>query len=145
MIFPVVEHADVPALAEKTIKRSFIFDYESNAFVLVDGALVETRPIEAVQQWFELLVRTALDRYDIYRDTGFGTTLANYIGYRSLPFGFVESELEREISEAALELNPAVADIRDFTVVREARGLLVSLTVVLHDGNLTEVVVGGVL
>lgn len=121
------------------IGRSFLFDFKTGRHMVIDGKANETTDLQAVQQWLELLVRTMRDKYTVYQGTGFGTTWEQYIGHRDLPIGFIVSEMEREITEAATKLNPAIARVQDFTIERQQRGLLVGFTAVLKDKRVLEV------
>lgn len=115
------------------IGRSFLFDFKTGQHIVIDGKLVECTELQAIEQWLELLVRTTLDKYKVYQGTAFGTTWENYIGYRSLPAGFIESEMEREITEAAIKLNPAIIKISHFSTTRKTRGLTVTFTAELRN------------
>lgn len=130
---------DTPNEQSSKIGRSFLFDFKTGQHQIIDGKVVECDQLQAVKQWLELLVRTTVDKYQVYRDTGFGTTWEQYIGRRNLPLGFVVSEMEREISEAAVKLNPAIASVQDFAAERTTRGLTVSFAAVLKDTQVLEV------
>lgn len=120
---------------QSKIGRSFVFDFKTGQHQIIDGKIVESDQLQAIKQWLELLVRTTVDKYQIYKDTGFGTTWEQYVGHRNLPLGFVVSEMEREISEAAVKLNPAIASVQDFEAERTTRGLTVSFAAVLKDAQ----------
>lgn len=121
------------------IGRSFLFDFKTGQHQITDGKVVECDQLQAIRQWLELLVRTTVDKYQVYKDTGFGTTWEQYVGRRNLPLGFVVSEMEREISEAAIKLNPAIASVQDFEAERTTRGLIITFTAALKDKQLMEV------
>lgn len=127
--------------ADASVGRSFVFDYVKGQHLIVDGKPKETDESTAIKQWFELLLRTTLGKYTVYDDTDFGTTWQNYIGYRQLPKGFVESELKREIVEACDEYCPAVAAVTDFVAERTSHGLTVSFTAELTNSELVEVTI----
>lgn len=122
-----------------SVGRSFVFDYASGQHVMADGKPKETTQLEAIKQWLELLVRTKLGKYRVYQDTGFGTTWENYIGFRQLPKGYIESELEREIQESCDEYCPAIERVSDFSAERLKDGLEVSFTAELTDKEVLEV------
>lgn len=128
MIFPQPVSERYITEANTRLGRSFVFDYETGQTQVIGGVVQETSELQAAKQWIELLVRTALDKYVVYKDTGFGTSIHNYIGYRSLPFGFIESEFQREVEEGAA-LNPAIDSISNFVLTRTTRGLIVEFTV----------------
>nr|DAO06128.1 MAG TPA: Protein of unknown function (DUF2634) [Caudoviricetes sp.] len=121
------------------IGRSFLFDFKTGQHQITDGKVVECDQLQAIKQWLELLVRTMLDKYKVYRGTGFGLTWEQYIGRRDLPLGFIISEMEREVSEAAVKLNSAIASVQDFTVERQTRGLTIGFSAVLKDKQVLEV------
>lgn len=126
--FPEVISIDTGENNSARVGRSFIFDYSKGQHIMTDGKPKETTELEAIKQWLELLVRTSLEKYAVYDDTGFGTTWDRYIGYRQLPKGFIASELEREIQENCNKYCPAIERITDFSAVRLTDGLEVSFT-----------------
>ena len=111
------------------IGRSFLFDFKTGQHQITDGKVVECDQLQAIKQWLELLVRTMLDKYKVYRGTGFGLTWEQYIGRRDLPLGFIISEMEREVSEAAVKLNSAIATIGFSAVLKDKQVLEVSISV----------------
>lgn len=142
MIFPESVNSSVSLSIDEEVKRSFVFDFKTGQHLIQGGMVAETTKLQAVEQWIELMLRTTLDKYAVYRDTVFGHTAEKYIGYRELPFGFIESELEREIREACT-LNPAIETLSDFKVVRTVRGLDVTFNAHLKDKEILKVVHNG--
>lgn len=126
-------------LNKTRLGRSFKFNFKTGQHEVIDGKVVECTELEAIEQWVALLIRTKLDKYAVYQNTGFGTTWENYIGIRNLPTGFIESELEREIRESIKKLNPAIETIENFQAARTTRGLDITF-----DVNLTNKEVLGV-
>lgn len=120
------------------IGRSFLFNFETGQHQIVDGAVTECSELTAIKQWLELMVKTALDKFQVYQNTGFGTSAEKFIGRRTLPKGFVASELEREIKESCL-LNPAIERAADFKITRTVRGMEIAFTAYLANGELLEV------
>lgn len=143
MIFPQTIKTNSTLVEDATINRSFKFNYETGQFEIKNGAIVETNQIQAVAQWLELLVRTRLDKFAVYRGTKFGHSAEKYIGYRRLPFGFAESEFQREIEEA-VALNPAIDSVYSFKIERTTRGLHVSFTARLKNRELIQIGVDGI-
>ena len=60
-MFPTIP-TGAPAQTGDKIGRVPAFDSETNRFLLLDGALVERTGREAVQQWFDLMLRQRIDR-----------------------------------------------------------------------------------
>lgn len=125
--------------SDSRVGRSFVFDYVTGQHLIVDGKPKETTELEAIRQWLELLVRTKLGKYKVYEDTEFGTTWENYIGFRQLPRGYIESELEREIQESCDKYCPAIESVRDFEAERITDGLIVTFTAELTNKDVLEV------
>lgn len=138
-MFPI-EEINIEINQEQSAKagRSFYFDYKTGQFMVVDGKVVETNEQEMVQQWIELLLRTKLDKYAVYKGTRFGNNAHKIIGLKSLPAGFIESEFKREIIEA-VELNPLIDSVGEFEQKRVPKGLEISFTAYLVDGLESEV------
>lgn len=138
-MFPTIPE-DVPAQAAEDIGRVPAFDSGTNRFLLVDGALVERTGREAVQQWFDLMLRQQPNRVPIYRTeegaAGIGVD-RQMIGSK-LPSGLITAEIERNVRETA-SYCPAVRTIQDFSVTRRGRSCHVSFTAVLHNAETVEV------
>lgn len=120
-----------------TVGRSFVFDYSTKFFGVKDGAITEPNNLEAVKQWVELLIRTLPGKYPIYGDS-FGVSTDELIGYKSMPIGFIYSEIKREIQEG-LKLNPSIDSMDNYNASRDNGMLTISFTVYLKDGASTEV------
>lgn len=119
------------------IGKSFVFDFKSKRFNVVAGKVKETTEEEAIRQWIELLLRTAIDKYKVYEGTGFGTNIDKLVGYKSMR-GFVESEMKREISEKII-MNRAIERIENFKTDFEGSMLEVSFTTILKNKKVLEV------
>lgn len=140
MMFPldinletIIENKEREQMVSSRMGRSFLFDFKTGQHQIVDGAVVECDELTAIKQWLELMVQTTLDKYQVYKDTGFGTSAETFIGRRTLPKGFVASELEREIKESCL-LCPAIERAAEFQITRTTRGMQIAFTVYLVNG-----------
>lgn len=137
-MFPLIPDS-IPRQTGDSIGRVPAFDSTSNRFLLVDGALVERTGREAVQQWFDLMLRQQIDRVPIYRTNG-ETKLGvdrEMLGSR-LPSGLITAEIERNVRETA-SFCPAVRTVRDFTVTRRGRACHVEFTAELYTNETLEV------
>lgn len=126
------EEAIEEELLSPEIGRTPLYDFEKKQYVLKDGKVVECSQEEAVRQWIGFLVKTAADKFDVYRDTEFGTYIENYIGFKDI--GFVSSEIERELTER-LPDNRAISSILEFETERDRNRLIVHVTVELKNGS----------
>ena len=137
-MFPLIPDT-VPRQTGDSIGRVPAFDSTSNRFLLLDGALVERTGREAVQQWFDLMLRQQIDRVPIYRTDG-ETKLGidrEMLGSK-LPSGLITAEIERNVRETA-SFCPAVRAVRDFTVTRRGRACHVEFTAELYTNETLEV------
>lgn len=146
MMFPRIK-TDIEQLLEKTevqksnkIGKTYQFDYQKKAHMIIDGKFVECTSIEAIEQWVEKVLRTEKNKYKIYTEDEieeFGISISQYIGMRNLPEGFIVSELEREITEQ-LKAHSMIEEIKDFKSNREKRGFLVSFKIELTNKTILE-------
>lgn len=137
-MFPLIPDT-VPQQTGDSIGRVPAFDSASNRFLLLDGALVERTGREAVQQWFDLMLRQQIDKVPIYRTDG-ETKLGidrEMLGSK-LPSGLITAEIERNVRETA-SFCPAVRAVRDFTVTRRGRACHVEFTAELYTNETLEV------
>ena len=137
--FSPTELQSIPA-AEVGRVPAFDFDERGRgAFRLVDGALVERTGVEAVKQWFDLMLRQLPDAIPVYR-TDASTTLGidRTLLQTRAPLGFITAEIERQVRETAA-FNPAVRTVDSFVFTRLRRGLQVEFRALLRTGEQTEV------
>lgn len=137
-MFPLIPDT-VPRQTGDSIGRVPAFDSASNRFLLLDGALVERTGREAVQQWFDLMLRQRIDKVPIYRtddETKLGID-REMLGSR-LPSGLITAEIERNVRETA-SFCPAVRAVRDFSVTRRGRACHVEFTAELYTNETLEV------
>lgn len=120
-----------------TLGRVFKIDFEGNkaTVVMENGKPVEATTIqEKVQRYVQLLLRTELEKFNVYKDTEFGMTYFKYRGNRLLPKGFINSELKREIEEKITQLS-VVDSISNFNAKMNDSTLEIDFTINLVDGT----------
>lgn len=132
------EAAEDTAEKDTRIHRSFLFDFDKGQHKVIDGTPKECTELEAIKQWLQLMCLTGLDKYAVYKDEPFGTSAEFFLGYRKLPYGFIASEIQREVEEAC-QLNPAIEYVDNFIVSREGRKLKIEFTAHLVHDELLEV------
>lgn len=134
--------AGVQGIPAAEVGRVPAFDFDERgrgAFQLVDGALIERTGVEAVKQWFDLMLRQLPDAIPVYR-TDASTTLGvdRTLLQTRAPLGFITAEIERQVRETAA-FNPAVRAVDSFVFTRLRRGLQVEFRALLRTGEQTEV------
>lgn len=138
-LFPQIP-SEIPAQAGDSIGRVPAFDSRSRRFLLVDGALRERSGREAVQQWFDLMLRQQPGRVPIYatEEGAPGLGIDREMLGSKLPSGLITAEIERNVRETA-SYCPAVRAIRDLTVKRKGRSCHVEFTAELYTSETLEV------
>jgi hypothetical protein len=118
----------------------FIFDYSTRQHIIKNCVLSECTQLQTVQQYIQNVLRTKANLYKVYvrnEDDVFGISVYDYIGTRTLPDGYLNSELKREVTELLLK-HPLISEVKDWSGKRNKRGLEISFTTVLTDGTLLE-------
>ena len=117
------------ATKTEEVGRSFVFDYDSNRFKIIDGTVQETDRVQATKQWIELFIRTEKDKYKIY-SANFGTDLSDLVGYR-LPRGYQVSEIMRRVNDGILNGCKSVQAVRNWKFTKDG----FYFTVIMTDGT----------
>lgn len=132
----------VQGIPAAEVGRVPAFDFDERgrgAFRLVDGALVERSGLEAVKQWFALMLRQPPDAIPVYRtDASTALGVDRTLLQTRAPLGFITAEIERQVRETAA-FNPAVRAVDSFVFTRLRRGLQVEFRALLRTGEQTEV------
>lgn len=119
--------------ADTSILANFVFDYTQMKFVVIDGKPLMNSGIQAIEQWIVLFLNTSLGAYGVYVNSKFGTNILKLIGYKKLNNGYVESEVQREITEGFV-LCPDIQKITSFNLTKDGRTLVISLSVLTYSG-----------
>lgn len=142
MIFPEYDYEMEEELTEEldeqstSIGRTPLFDFDKGRYVIKDGKVVECTQEEAIRQWVGFLIKTPADKFEVYKDTAFGTYIHNLIGWKDT--GFVASEIKRELSEKCPD-NRAIEKIEGFEFSKNGGVLHISFTVIKNDNEEVEV------
>ncbi|WP_413362217.1 DUF2634 domain-containing protein [Lysinibacillus sp. 3P01SB] len=112
--------------------KAFLYDFKKGDFILENGKLVQVEGLEALKIWIEKLLRTEKFRFKIYEDVEYCVTIEDLIG-GVWPPGFVEAELRREITEAAIT-NPYIEDLIEWKFERDSSYLHIYFTVLTPEG-----------
>lgn len=116
----------------------FLFDYNTGQHVMKTGEVAEQSVFTGIKQFVENVLRTPAGAYKVYtkeENEVFGISVYNYIGKKTLPMGYLNSELKREVTENLLR-HPMITDVTDWNGTRERRGLSVSFSVILSDSSI---------
>ncbi len=116
----------------------FVFDYDTGQHTITNGLLAECDTLQSIKQYIQNVLRTKTKAYAVYTKDEtdiFGISVYDYLGQRSLPMGYINSELKREVTEQ-LTSYPLIASVTNWTGERERQGLKISFTVTLTDGSI---------
>lgn len=122
-----------------TSGKSFLFDFYIGEFVLKDGKLVEVEGIESLKVWIQKILKTEKFKFKIYEIgevNEYGVTLLDLIN-SEYPQIFIQSEIEREITEALLR-NSEILNVENFIFTRENRFLIVNFDVITIYGSIRQ-------
>jgi len=117
--------------------RVFLMKFNGNkaTIILENGKPKEaTTNKEKVKMYVQMLIRTELRKYKVYKDTDFGMTYFKYLGNKQLPTGFINSEFKREIEEKVTVLS-VVNSISNFSSAMKGTVLQVDFTINLTDST----------
>lgn len=126
--------AVIRPLPVEEIGRSIKFDYDKREFIFLNGVAEEVTQVEAVKQWLELMCRTLPDKYAVYGNSDFGIETDEIIGYKTLPKGFLYSEIQRQIKENA-KIPRCIKSIINFSAENVDGELNIYFTAVLYTGE----------
>lgn len=118
----------------------FLFDYETGQHIMKNADITECTTLQGVQQYIQNVLRTQANAYGVYVEGEtdvFGISIYEHLGKRTLPMGYINSELKREVTENLLK-NPLISNVSNWVGKREKRGLNISFTVTLTDGSVLE-------
>ena len=140
-MFPIenktIEEAAAAVIRPRSVEeigRSIKFDYDKREFIFLNGVAEEVTQVEAVKQWLELMCRTLPDKYAVYGNSGFGIETDEIIGYKTLPKGFLYSEIQRQIKENA-KIPRCIKSIINFSAENVDGELNIYFTAVLYTGE----------
>lgn len=113
------------------IGTSFLFDFNTNEFVMTDGKLVELYGIDSLKMWIEKSLRTERFRFVVYENTEYSISLEDLIG-SNYPRSFVEAEIKREVTERMLE-HPHINAIENWSFERDGKLMRIWFKVITAD------------
>lgn len=129
---------DIQEKQTEDVGTDFIFDYNTGQHLIKNGVPEKESVFLGVKQYVENVLRTPANIYKVYTKDEtevFGISVYNYIGQRTLPAGYLNSELKREVTENLLR-HPLITEVKNWQGKREKRGLAISFSVVLADDSI---------
>ena len=144
-MFPISSEFEIKNTVQKSAAEpqlslgvNLAFDYKTGGFIMADGNPADNKnDADKVKQWVELALRTVPKKYKIY-DDDFGVDTAGIVGMRNVSFGFMISELQREITEVCKKC-PLIQSAMNFEFTRDGGCLEAAFRIVLNSGETEEV------
>ncbi|KOF56818.1 hypothetical protein AGR56_09150 [Clostridium sp. DMHC 10] len=121
---------------KKELGRSFKFDFDTGQFILSDGKLINTPREETIRQWISLCVRTCVDKYEVYKSTGFGVNLEKIIGHKLNIF--YRQVIVTEIQKGLLK-NTEIKSVDNIELIEEKDKLFIKANIKLTDNSTLDV------
>ena len=137
MIFPKITELELPKQDSNVIKdlgKTFLYDFQKREFILKDGKPIEAVEKKGIEIWIEKVLRTQKNRWEIYDEVDYGTTIEDLIVGHSYPKCFLESELKRDITQEVLK-HPRIESLTNWDFIKVNDKLRVIFTVNLYDGD----------
>lgn len=133
----IVEVTEQNQEENKPLGKVPAFDFNTGQTIIQDGKPLLIDEKQAIKQWIEYLLKTELDKFKIFLNTGFGVTFIDLIGQKKLPQGFVNSEIKRQIEEK-LKMNRRIKSIENFEINKINDLLEITFLVILVDNQVFE-------
>lgn len=122
------------------MRKAYKFDFNNDEFVFENKDAVTLTGVDALKQWIEKYIKTQLNRYPMYKSTGYGANIEDLVIGKSYHFDFAESELRREV-ETALLKHDDIYKLENFKAIKKGDALNIEFTLATKYGTVTEVYV----
>jgi hypothetical protein len=110
--------------------KSFLFDFETGDFAVLDGKVKVVEGYAALKVWIEKGMRTEKFKFKIY-ETGvedeYGITMLDFIN-GDYPEVFKKAELQREITRFLLT-HPEIISIDNMVFIRDRRAMIIDFDI----------------
>lgn len=116
-----------------SIKKTPVFDFAKGEFATINGHIKTVRGKESIKVWIEKTLRTELNRYEIYRGTGYGTRLENHLIGHVYPNDYIRAEIGQSIKTALLK-HSDITDVQINSIEIDGAKLTWDLTVYTRYG-----------
>lgn len=127
-MFPkITESTKKPKVPLTKMGKSFLFDFDTGEFIVVDGKVSKCVGIDAVKVWIKKALNTEKFKFKIYETCEYGVCLKDFIN-GDYPLAFVQIEVEREVKETLIK-NVDITSINNFQFSQNGRNLICSFTV----------------
>lgn len=87
----------------EALYKTPVFDFAAGEFVITNGHIKTAVGREAVKVWIEKIIRTEINRYDIYKGTGYGSTVESLLIGHVYPTDYLRAEISEHIKNALLK------------------------------------------
>lgn len=142
-IFPntILEIEEELQVIDSKSSKEPLFDFKKKQIVIMDGKIIYCTYKQKIEQWIELIIRTTVNKYKVYKDTGFGfSKLYEYKGHQIFASNFGISELKREMKEK-LEGHKEIILAKNIKISQNFNVLKVELTLELVKEELEKEVI----
>lgn len=129
-IFPAIQKADTIDLSVIERGINFLFDFDTNDFVVKDGKIIELVGNAAVVFWIEKTLRTEFEKAQVYKNTEYGTIIETNVG-KSFPLEIAKNIFEENIKSSLLK-HERISSISNFTLSQEADHVTIGFEVALN-------------
>lgn len=119
----------------ETLSKTPIFDFVTGEFAISNGHIRTTVGKGALKVWVEKILRTELNKHDIYKGTGYGSTIESRLIGHVYPTDYLRAEIGEHIKTTLLK-NAAITNVKINNIVIDGSKLTWNITVETEYGNI---------
>lgn len=93
------------------LDKTPVFDFAVGEFAITNGHIKTAVGRDAVKIWIEKILRTEINKYDIYKGTGYGSTVESRLIGHVYPTDYLRAEIGEHIKNTLLK-NPDITSVR---------------------------------
>lgn len=136
-MFPTLNVDEEITTVSDRLGKVLQFDFTSRKFIFTSGKPVEASYETAIAQWAKTVLLTEQDKYKVYKDSGFGIALNQFIGRKDIPNSVIISEVKRQIEEQ-LTQHSEIESIEEVSFQRSDNKATISFNILTKNGTLIE-------
>lgn len=120
----------------KELGRSFVFNFDTGQFIVGDGKLIDTTREQTIRQWISLCIKSYINKYEVYKGTGFGVNLEKIIGHKLNIF--YRQVIVTEIQKGLLK-NSEIKSVDNIQLTEEKDKLFIAANIKLADNSTLDI------
>lgn len=113
--------------------KDILYDVEKKKIVVKDGNVVIASKKEQIKQWIFLLINTEINKYKVYKNTGFGIAFLYKVrGHEFYSSGFTIAQIKDELTEK-IEAHSWVERVDSVEIEIQFNTMIITTTVIVDN------------